>query len=327
MYPIGQVVITTASYIESIMGEAPVLSSVTQEKSLWDRITPHQVKHLAAGGIAGAVSRTSVSPFERLKILYQIQTENEVSRKRFKGIIPSLVKIWREEGFLGYYKGNGTNVLRIVPYMAVQFAAYEEYKKILRISDGVHNPVWRLCAGAMAGITSVTVTYPLDLVRTRLSAQGEGINRKYKNVRHCFQTILKEEGGFWRGCLYRGLSPTLMGIAPYVGLNFAVYETLKVHFLSHSQDTQLSVPLRLGCGAVAGATAQSITYPLDVVRRRTQMKGLLSEKFSYNSTRHAFTMIIKQEGIKGLYKGMIPNLLKVAPSIAIAFVTDRKSVV
>jgi len=65
----------------------------------------------------------------------------------------------------------------------------------------------------------------------------------YRNIRHCFQTILKEEGGFWRGCLYRGLSPTLMvgsdiknviiyflllqGIAPYVGLNFAVYESLK----------------------------------------------------------------------------------------------------
>ena len=60
-------------YIKSIMGEAPVLSSVTQEKpSVWDRITPHQVKHLVAGGVAGAVSRTSVSPFERLKILYQV---------------------------------------------------------------------------------------------------------------------------------------------------------------------------------------------------------------------------------------------------------------
>ena len=47
--------------------------SVSQEKSsLWDRVTPHQVKHLVAGGIAGAVSRTSVSPFERLKILYQV---------------------------------------------------------------------------------------------------------------------------------------------------------------------------------------------------------------------------------------------------------------
>lgn len=51
------------------------------------------------------------------------------------------------------------------------------------------------------------------------------------------------------------------------------------------------------------------------------MKGLLSDKFSYNSTFHAFSTIIEQEGIRGLYKGMIPNLLKVAPSIAIAFVT------
>jgi len=68
-------------------------------------------------------------------------------------------------------------------------------------------------------------------------------------------------------------------------------------------------------------TTSLVTYPLDVVRRRTQMKGLLSDKFAYKSTFHAFTTIFQQEGIRGLYKGMIPNLLKVAPSIAIAFVT------
>lgn len=48
-----------------------------------------------------------------------------------------------------------------------------------------------------------------------------------RSIRHAFQTILREEGGVWSGCLYRGLFPTLLGIAPYVGLNFAVYETLK----------------------------------------------------------------------------------------------------
>ena len=48
-----------------------------------------------------------------------------------------------------------------------------------------------------------------------------------RSIGHAFQTILKEEGGFWSGCLYRGIFPTLMGIAPYVGLNFAFYETLK----------------------------------------------------------------------------------------------------
>lgn len=54
------------------MSEAPVLSVSQEKPSLWDKITLNQVKHLLAGGIAGAVSRTSVSPFERLKILYQV---------------------------------------------------------------------------------------------------------------------------------------------------------------------------------------------------------------------------------------------------------------
>ena len=54
---------------------------------------------------------------------------------------------------------------------------------------------------------------------------------RHRNIRHAFRTILKEEGGFWSGCLYRGLFPTLLGIAPYVGLNFAVYETLKGRYI------------------------------------------------------------------------------------------------
>lgn len=64
-----------------------------------------------------------------------------------------------------------------------------------------------------------------------------------------------------------------------------------------------------------------VTYPLDVVRRRTQMKGLLPQQFQYNSTYHAFSTILRHEGVRGMYKGMAPNLLKVAPSVAVTFVT------
>ena len=65
----------------------------------------------------------------------------------------------------------------------------------------------------------------------------------------------------------------------------------------------------------------TVTYPLDVVRRRTQMRGLLPQQFQYNSTLHAFSTILQHEGVRGMYKGMAPNLLKVAPSVAVAFVT------
>lgn len=82
----------------------------------------------SAGGVAGAVSRTVVSPLERLKILFQIQS---VGREEYKMSIPkALAKMWREEGFKGFMAGNGTNCVRIVPYSAVQFGSYNFYKRV-----------------------------------------------------------------------------------------------------------------------------------------------------------------------------------------------------
>lgn len=85
------------------------------------------------GGIAGAVSRTIVSPLERLKILLQVQN---VGRDEYKmSISKALGKMWREEGWRGMMAGNGTNCIRIVPYSAVQFASYNVYKKVRLIDS------------------------------------------------------------------------------------------------------------------------------------------------------------------------------------------------
>lgn len=84
-----------------------------------------------AGGVAGAVSRTIVSPLERLKILLQIQS---VGREEYKlSIWRALVKMGREEGWRGFMRGNGTNCIRIIPYSAVQFGSYNFYKKVSHI--------------------------------------------------------------------------------------------------------------------------------------------------------------------------------------------------
>jgi hypothetical protein len=77
--------------------------------------------------VAGAVSRTVVSPLERLKILFQIQS---VGREEYKlSVGKGLAKMWRDEGWRGFMRGNGTNCIRIVPYSAVQFGSYNFYKK------------------------------------------------------------------------------------------------------------------------------------------------------------------------------------------------------
>lgn len=86
------------------------------------------VASFIGGGVAGAVSRTVVSPLERLKILLQVQS---VGRTEYKmSIRKALAKIWREEGFKGMMAGNGTNCIRIVPYSAVQFGSYNVYKPV-----------------------------------------------------------------------------------------------------------------------------------------------------------------------------------------------------
>lgn len=86
------------------------------------------VASFMAGGVAGAVSRTVVSPLERLKILLQVQSKGRTEYQMSTG--KALAKIWREEGFKGMMAGNGTNCIRIVPYSAVQFGSYNLYKPV-----------------------------------------------------------------------------------------------------------------------------------------------------------------------------------------------------
>jgi len=87
-------------------------------------------KTLMAGGVAGAVSRTTVAPLERLKIIYQVQAQTPGHTPKYSGIFHSLKIIWQEEGIRGYFKGNGVNCVRIFPTSAIQFYTYESYKRV-----------------------------------------------------------------------------------------------------------------------------------------------------------------------------------------------------
>lgn len=176
-----------------------------------------------AGGVAGAVSRTVVSPLERLKILFQVQSAGRTEYKLSVG--KALGKMWREEGWRGFMAGNGTNCIRIVPYSAVQFGSYNLYKRWFEDVPGDNlagSPVKRLFCGGLAGVTSVTFTYPLDIVRTRLSIQSASFadlgphekGKKLPGMWAVMGTMYRTEGGWL--ALYRGIVPTVAGVAPYV---------------------------------------------------------------------------------------------------------------
>lgn len=300
-------------------------------------------KSLFAGGVAGGVSRTAVAPLERLKILLQVQNPHSI---KYNGTIQGLKYIWRTEGVRGLFKGNGTNCARIVPNSAVKFFSYEEASKgILWLyqqqpgkEDAELTPGLRLVSGACAGIIAMSATYPMDMVRGRLTVQTEKSPYQYRGIFHALSTVLREEGP---RALYKGWLPSVIGVIPYVGLNFAVYGSLKDWLVKTKpfglvEDSELGVTTRLACGAIAGTMGQTVAYPLDVIRRRMQMvgwkdassvvtgDGMSKAPLEYNGMIDAFRKTVRHEGFGALYKGLVPNSVKVVPSIAIAFVTYEK---
>ncbi|KAI5807457.1 mitochondrial carrier domain-containing protein [Peziza echinospora] len=301
--------------------QSPVIPVLTPLQTLRYHVSQPVTASFIAGGVAGAVSRTVVSPLERLKILFQVQGP---TNQTYNGVGPALMKMWREEGFKGLMRGNGTNCIRIVPYSAVQFSSYTIYKKYL-LPEGSNDlgTLRRLSAGAMAGVTSVVATYPLDIVRTRLSIQSASFASLKKDtvlpgMWGTMKNMYRTEGGVL--ALYRGLGPTLAGVAPYVGINFATYEAMR-KFVTPDGQANPSALGKLAAGAVSGGVAQSFTYPFDVLRRRFQVNTMSGLGYQYKGFFDAIRIIIKTEGIRGMYKGLLPNLLKVAPSIGSSFLS------
>jgi solute carrier family 25 (mitochondrial phosphate transporter), member 23/24/25/41 len=98
---------------------------------------------------------------------------------------------------------------------------------------------------------------------------------------HCFATIVRTEGVL---ALYKGLAPTLLGIAPYAALNFALYDLAKTW--AYGGNKPQHPVSNLALGGATGTIAATVCYPLDTVRRQMQMKGK-----TYNSQLHAMTSI------------------------------------
>lgn len=296
---------------------------------------PVYVKELIAGGAAGGFAKTAVAPLERIKILSQTRTEGFHSI----GVYQSLKKLLKHEGVLGFYKGNGASVIRIVPYAALHFMAYEQYRSwILNNYSALGTgPIIDLLAGSAAGGTAVLCTYPLDLARTKLAYQvldsrasfGNSMRNlnapAYTGIRDVFKSVYNEGGA---RALYRGVGPTLIGILPYAGLKFYIYEELKRHV---PEEHQKSIVMRLSCGALAGLFGQTFTYPLDVVRRQMQVEnqqlstiqgggdGSSSSRFNNKGSLERLSTIVRNQGWRQLFAGLSINYIKIVPSVALGF--------
>ncbi|KAI9502332.1 mitochondrial aspartate-glutamate transporter agc1 [Coemansia sp. RSA 1358] len=169
-------------------------------------------------------------------------------------------------------------------------------------------PAVRLLAklgnGAVAGITGVSIIFPLDMVKTRLQNQKPVNGRlPYASGIDCFSKIVRTEGV--RG-LYRGLVPNLMGVTPEKAIKLAVNDIMRGVLATQANTTSDKLPVMYGAvaGATAGLCQVVATNPMEIVKIQMQVSQ------GSNSTAMG---IARSLGPRGLYKGTAATLLRDVP--------------
>ncbi|KAK0084616.1 hypothetical protein PV325_006724 [Microctonus aethiopoides] len=248
--------------------------------------------------------------------------------KKFNGTLDALVKIGKREGVFSLWSGLSPTLVLAVPATIVYFVSYEQLRLYLKDkynermnNDAFHKaqPFWiPMVAGSTARIWAATIVSPLELIRTKMQSK----KLSYRELGQALRTVIKYSGvqGLWMG-----LSATLFRDVPFSAIYWFNYETIKNLFPS----SHGAFSFNLAAGATAGSIAAFITIPFDVVKTHRQIemgeKEIYSEKRgntkNNNNNVYIIKKIYKQSGIKGLFTGLIPRLVKVAPACAIMIAT------
>ncbi|KAJ5754426.1 Mitochondrial carrier protein LEU5 [Penicillium manginii] len=218
-----------------------------------------------AGGAAGCAAKTVVAPLDRVKILFQASNPQFAKYTgSWSGLLAAINDIKRYEGSRGLYKGHSATLLRIFPYAAIKFLAYEQIRATIITSPEQETAIRRLVSGSLAGITSVFFTYPLELIRVRLAFETKRTSRssltdickQIYNERitppsssatstatatatgtqqasasviaaeNVSSTINKAVPRSGLANFYRGFGPTILGMLPYAGVSFLTHDTV-----------------------------------------------------------------------------------------------------
>ncbi|KAG8363030.1 hypothetical protein BUALT_BualtUnG0012100 [Buddleja alternifolia] len=249
-----------------------------------------------AGAISGGVSRTVTSPLDVIKIRFQVQLEpttqwgllrgDVYGSSKYTGMLQATKEIFREEGLRGFWRGNVPALLMVMPYTAIQFTVLHKFKTLASGSSKSEDhmnisPYLSYVSGAFAGCAATVGSYPFDLLRTILASQGEP----------------------------------------------KAWNRYRFAYAGEDDDTLSSFQLFL-CGLAAGTCAKAVCHPLDVVKKRFQIEGLQRdprygarvERKAYRNMYDAVRQILHAEGWAGLYKGIVPSIVKAAPAGAVTFV-------
>jgi len=245
---------------------------------------------------------------------------------RYTGIMNCFSRVYSEQGMLAFWRGNFTNIIRYFPTMAFNFAFKDSIKKLFPKFDpkrqfGMFFLV-QMASGGLAGAGSLCIVYPLDYARTRLASDVGSGKRDFKGLEDCLIKTAKGPRGVLG--LYNGFGVSVVGIVPYRGSYFGLYDSLREKNPYKGDLGVKGIASRFVFAQAAAIAAGYASYPFDTVRRRLQMQSEKpKEQWVYSGTMNCFAKIVSQEGLSALFKGAGANALRTVGSAMVLVLCDQ----
>ena len=276
------------------------------------------MKDFLAGGVSGAIAKTCTAPIERVKLIIQTQDANpkiisgEV--ERYKGIVDCFSRVYQEQGFGAFWRGNLVNVLRYFPTQAFNFAFKDSIKALFPKQKSFGGKLAiNVASGGLAGAGSLCIVYPLDYARTRLASDVGSGERAFSGITDCLVKTAQGPAGVMG--LYNGFGVSVIGIIPFRGTYFGVNDTLVAYNPYQKESGPVGLLSKFACAQTSALCAAYASYPFDTVRRRLQMQSEKpKEEWVYKGTMDCFGKIMADEGTGALFKGAGANALRTVGS-------------
>jgi len=288
---------------------------------------------LILGGAMGAVAKTVMAPVERVKLLMQTQDSNPdiLSGKvqRFKGIGDCFVRVNAEQGILSFWRGNLVNCLRYAPQQGSALA-FNDFLNNLFPNYSSTTDFWKsfgvkLTSGGLAGAIANTICYPFDFARTRLASDVAKGKPQFKGIWDCIATTVRQQGITG---LYTGWTVTCMGAFVYRAGQLGCFKQIQDLNPYQKDKGTLGAISSFVAVTAARTVVMPFNYPFDTVRRRMMLQSekSLAERV-YKGSWDCFVKVFQKEGVKGMYKGMIPELFRGVGGSLVIVCYDRVKVI
>jgi solute carrier family 25 (adenine nucleotide translocator) protein 4/5/6/31 len=271
---------------------------------------------MVLGGVSGAIVKTAMAPVERVKLLLQTQDSNpkvisgEIAK--YTGIMDCFTRVSAEQGSKAFWRGNLVNCIRYAPQQGSALAFNDQIKRMIPKynpkTDYYKDFAGKLIAGGVAGGAANVVCYPFDFARTRLASDlGKG-GGQFTGIGDCIMKTVKT-GGITG--LYRGSAITVAGAFVYRGGQLGLFAQIQDMNPYKSDKGMLGIVAAFVCATVARTITTPFNYPFDTIRRRMMLDSdKPAEERMYQSAVDCCMKVSKNEGLGGMYKGLVPELFR-----------------